>query len=64
MTATVTDTDIESGTLFPSLKNIRDVSVAIAIEVAAIAFESGLARAERPSDLDAAIRSSMYDPTY
>lgn len=60
----VTDTDIESGTLYPPLKNIREVSVAIAAEVAQIAFEAGLARAERPDDLDAAIRSMLYDPTY
>jgi malate dehydrogenase (oxaloacetate-decarboxylating)(NADP+) len=61
---TLSDTDIEAGTLYPPLKKIREVSVAIATVVAEIAFEQGLARNARPRDLAGEIRDSMYDPTY
>ncbi len=60
----VSESDIESGTLYPPLKDIRAVSVAIATEVAKIAYENGLARHERPAHLSDFIRDNMYDPSY
>jgi malate dehydrogenase (oxaloacetate-decarboxylating)(NADP+) len=64
LAGTLRESDIAAGTVYPPLQNIREVSVAIATAVADIAFDAGLARNDRPGNLDAAIRSSMYDPTY
>ncbi len=60
----VTTDDLAMGRVFPSLSRIREVSHAIAIEVAKIAYDRGLARAARPSDLAAAVTAAMYQPTY
>ena len=60
----VTEGDLETGCTFPPLAQIRDVSLGIAIAVAEVAFERGLARVERPADLRAFIKSQMYNPTY
>lgn len=60
----VTESDIASGTLYPPLKDIREVSVAIAVAVAEIAYENRLARNTRPTNLKAVVMESMYDPTY
>ena len=45
-------TDLRQGSLYPPLKNIRDVSAHIAAAVAAVAYREGLARgagARRPA---------------
>lgn len=60
----VSDYDLESGCIYPSLSRIRDVSAKIAYEVAKIAFKNGLAEIEEPDDLMAAIRAHMYKPVY
>jgi len=60
----VSDYDLESGCIYPSLSRIRDVSAKIAYEVAKIAFKNGLAEIEEPEDLMAAIRAHMYKPVY
>jgi len=60
----VTESDIASGTLYPPLREIRAVSVAIAAAVAGIAYEKGLARNPRPDSIEDAVTQSMYDPTY
>jgi malate dehydrogenase (oxaloacetate-decarboxylating)(NADP+) len=61
---TVTEGDIREGTLYPPLGDIRKVSVQIAIAVAQIAYNGGLARSERPDDLAADIEQRMYNPGY
>jgi len=60
----VSDDDLRQGRIYPSLGRIRSVSAAIAEAVAGVAFEGGLARAERPEDLSAAVAGRMFDPTY
>lgn len=60
----VTADDLAMGRIYPSLSRIREVSRAIAIEVARIAFERGLARRERPADLAEAVTAAMYEPVY
>ncbi len=60
----VTDDDLAMGRLYPSLSRIREVSHAIAVAVAQIAFARGLARCEPPPDLDAAITAAMFSPEY
>lgn len=59
----VTDEERAQGRIYPVLQRIREVSVAIAVAVAEVAFQRGLARMERPVDLPAHVRSLMYDPT-
>ena len=58
----VTDHDLEAGALYPRLREIRNVSLAIAVSVADQAFELGLARRPRPADLKIEIEDYMYDP--
>jgi len=60
----VTDDDLAMGRLYPSLSRIREVSHAIAVSVAKIAFDRGLNRCERPADIDAAVTAAMYEPKY
>lgn len=64
LAASVTDDDIELGSLYPSLYKIRQVSHDIAVEVAKIAFKKKLARVEEPGDISRAIIEYMYDPHY
>jgi malate dehydrogenase (oxaloacetate-decarboxylating)(NADP+) len=58
----VEEEDIRHGSLYPPLTDLREVSLAIAVSVAELAYESGLARNERPENLRRAILDSMYDP--
>jgi malate dehydrogenase (oxaloacetate-decarboxylating)(NADP+) len=64
LAAMVTDEALGQGRLYPPLPEIRDVSVAIAKAVAELAYEHGVAGAERQDDLEAQVRSIMYDPGY
>jgi malate dehydrogenase (oxaloacetate-decarboxylating)(NADP+) len=61
---TVTDDDRAVGRLFPRLGRIREVSCAIAVAVADVAFRRGLTKMQRPPDLAAHIQAQMYHPTY
>jgi malate dehydrogenase (oxaloacetate-decarboxylating)(NADP+) len=56
--------DLDLGRLFPSLSRIRDVSAKIAVAVASLAWDEGLARDPRPADLEAHVRSLMFEPVY
>lgn len=58
----VTDADLEQGSLYPSLDDIRPVSVKIGAAVAAYAYDNGLAGNERPADLEKAVEAFMYRP--
>lgn len=58
----VTDADLEQGSLYPSLDDIRPVSVKIGAAVAAYAYDNGLAGNERPADLEKAVEVFMYRP--
>lgn len=58
----VTGTDLQEGALYPRLRDIRAVSLAIAVQVAEQAFGLDLARREKPRDLRAAIQAYMYQP--
>ena len=58
----VTDADLEQGSLYPSLDDIRPVSVKIGAAVAAYAYDNGLAGNERPQDLEMAVEAFMYRP--
>ncbi len=60
----VSEADLAQGSLFPPLKEIREVSARIAMDVAEVVFRNDLADIERPADLESFIRSHMYDPEY
>lgn len=64
LAAKVTAEDYARGRIFPELSRIREVSVAIAVDVAEVAFRRGLTSLERPDDLVQHIVSQMYDPAY
>jgi malate dehydrogenase (oxaloacetate-decarboxylating) len=49
--------------ILPPMSEVREVSVRVAIAVAERALHEGLARKE-PSDVEAAIRSAMWQPRY
>lgn len=60
----VTQEDLDNGSLYPSLTEIRPISEAVSVAVAQWAYDNGLATAEKPEDLDAAVKASMYTPHY
>ncbi|KAL9463517.1 hypothetical protein AB3S75_001348 [Citrus x aurantiifolia] len=61
----VTQENFDKGLLYPPFKNIRKISAHIAAEVAAKAYELGLAtRLPPPKDLVKYAESCMYSPAY
>jgi malate dehydrogenase (oxaloacetate-decarboxylating)(NADP+) len=60
----VTPADLAQGSLFPPLKDVREVSAQIAAAVVGVAFREGLARVPEPSDPLAFVKSQMYEPKY
>ncbi|MCZ6759100.1 MAG: NAD-dependent malic enzyme, partial [Gemmatimonadetes bacterium] len=60
----VSEETLATGSIYPPLDQLRDVSANIAVVVAEIAFRAGLAEADRPEDLNSYVRSIMYEPNY
>jgi malate dehydrogenase (oxaloacetate-decarboxylating)(NADP+) len=60
----VSEADLDTGCIFPSLTRIREVSATIAVAVAEVAYEQGLAGHPRPNNIEKHIRSQMYEPIY
>ncbi len=60
----VSETDLRIGRVYPPLPRIREVSMAIAVAVADLAYSTGLASRPRPEDLLGYIGSLMYEPEY
>ena len=60
----VTEGDLALGRIYPDLARVREVSLAIAVAVAEVAFTRGLARMERPDDLQALVKDQVYEPEY
>jgi len=60
----VSEADIKQGSLYPALPRIREVSVQIAVAVAKVAYDRGLAEGVPPNDLLGYVQSQMYDPRY
>jgi malate dehydrogenase (oxaloacetate-decarboxylating)(NADP+) len=58
----VTARDLGDGSLYPPLRDIRRISLAIAVSVAEAAYALKLARARRPRNLRNAITRFMYEP--
>lgn len=60
----VSDNNIEDGTLYPPLNEIRVISLKIALAVAEKAYELGIARNKKPRNLRQTIKEYMYNPHY
>ncbi len=56
--------DVWQGRIYPPLTSIREVSVAIALAVAEVAYDQGLAEEPKPDDLESYLKSIMYFPEY
>lgn len=64
LAAQVSDGDLALGRLFPMANRMREVALAVAVTVARVAHQQGLAAAPLPADLRQAIASAMYEPGY
>ncbi len=60
----VSEQEIHSGAVYPSLTRVREVSHAIAVVVCQVAIQEKLTNLSLPEDLSGYIRSSMYEPNY
>jgi len=64
LAARTTAAELTVGLIYPPIERIHQSAVEVAIEVARLVFDRGLARVERPADIAAWIRSKVYDPSY
>ena len=60
----VSEADLAEGRIYPPLYRIREISLAIATQVAGLVYDRGLAEGPRPKDVEAYIRTQMYEPNY
>jgi malate dehydrogenase (oxaloacetate-decarboxylating)(NADP+) len=58
----VDERDLDAGALYPPLPEIRNISLAIAANVATSAYSMKLTRRKRPKNIRRAIESMMYQP--
>ncbi|MFY9315699.1 MAG: NAD-dependent malic enzyme [Burkholderiales bacterium] len=59
-----TQADLDQGSLYPPLAEVRTVSARIAAAVAEVAYARGLTSKRRPKNVLADVRAQMYDPRY
>jgi malate dehydrogenase (oxaloacetate-decarboxylating)(NADP+) len=55
---------LKQGLLYPLQSNILETEIQTAARVAKLVFDSGLARVERPKNINAWLRSLVYKPEY
>jgi malate dehydrogenase (oxaloacetate-decarboxylating)(NADP+) len=60
----VTSEELQAGTIYPDLRNIRQISLAIASAVCRLAWDQGLARYAEPDDIREHVRLCQYQPEY
>jgi malate dehydrogenase (oxaloacetate-decarboxylating)(NADP+) len=60
----VTPDQLKLGMLFPPQSKILEVEVRTAARVAKLVFDAGLARVDRPANMEAFIRRHLYKPEY
>ena len=62
LAALVRQSDLDAGAVYPPLRQIRKISVAIAVGVATKAYALNLASEKRPRSLRSSIQKLMYTP--
>ncbi len=60
----VTEEDLQLGRVYPALPRIREVSLAVAVAVAEMAYAAELAGKPKPENITEHIRSLMFEPDY
>ena len=55
---------LKQGLLYPKQDDILETEIKTAARVAKLVFDSGLARVDRPADMEAFIRQHVYKPDY
>lgn len=55
---------LKQGLIYPPQSNILETEIQTAVRVAELVFDSGLARVDRPADIEAFIRQHVYKPEY
>lgn len=60
----VADSDLAVGRIFPPTSQMREVAASVAVSVAAVAYDDGVADGPKPPDLDATVRAFIYSPSY
>ncbi len=55
---------MKQGLIYPLQANILETEIKTAVRVAKLVFDSGLARVDRPSDVEAFVRRQVYKPEY
>jgi malate dehydrogenase (oxaloacetate-decarboxylating)(NADP+) len=56
--------ELLTGSLYPPLSKIRQVSHTIACRVAQVVFDMGLTKKRRPRNLEERVEKMMYNPKY
>ena len=56
--------DLERGSLYPALSEVREISAEIGAAVAGYIFDKNLAEIEKPADLKKAVKDAMWDPKH
>jgi len=64
LATSVSEHDLDQGRVYPALRDIRAVSLQIAIAVAEKAYTLGLAQLPRPDNLSNYIKKQVYQPVY
>jgi len=60
----VSEEEKNEGRIYPRIDRIRDISAEVATKVIEQAFQEGVAQIERPDDIKALVKDSMYYPQY
>ncbi|PSJ16633.1 NAD-dependent malic enzyme [Nitrosomonas supralitoralis] len=64
LASTVSEQEIHSGSVYPALSRVREVSHAIAVAVCHVAIREELTSLSLPEDISGYVRSLMYEPNY
>ncbi len=60
----VTEDELASGLIYPPMSKIFETSVCTAVRIAELIYECGLADMPKPPDVEAYVRSLVFEPVY